>query len=218
MNRYLEKYILRYYDSISFDIFDTLVERDIDDPRDIFDIVENEMRENGFRQRRIEAENRARLKKMSREVVLDEIYDELQDTINDREILKKCEVKTELEHIFPKRDIICFFNRCIAEEKDIYLISDMYLPESVIKQILNKCGINRYNKLYLSNKYGANKISSKLFEILLEKESIDHGAILHIGDSIRADFFGARGADIKSILVGRKKRFKRMINKICQQK
>ena len=218
MIRLLEKYILDKYDIISFDVFDTLIERDVDDPRDIFEIMGKELGEKSFRKSRIEAENCARLKRTSGEVSLDEIYDEIKNINNDKEVLKEYELWTELKHIRPKHDMVCFFNRCIIEKKDIYLISDMYLPENAIVQLLDKCGINEYKKLYLSNKNGVNKISGKLFDILLKHENIDCRKIVHIGDSIKADFLGARRVNIKSILVRRKNRLKRIVNTICQKR
>ncbi len=218
MIKLLEKYILNKYNYISFDIFDTLIERDVNDPRDIFEIIEKELGEKDFRKIRIEAEKKARLKKESGEVILDEIYDEIKDTVIDKEIIKEYEVKIELKHIEPKYNMVCFLNRCIVQKKDIYLISDMYLSESIIRQFLDKCGIHRYNKLYLSNKYDVNKISGKLFHAFLKDENIDCKKVIHIGDSIRADLLGAQKVKIKAILINRKNRFKRVINTICQQK
>lgn len=36
--------------------------------------------------------------------------------------------------------------------------------------------------------------------------------MIHIGDSIKADFLGARKARVKSVLIGRKNRFERLIH------
>ena len=62
MNKLLEEFILHKYKNISFDIFDTLIERDVSDPLDIFALVEKETGEPNFRIKRIQAEKIARNK------------------------------------------------------------------------------------------------------------------------------------------------------------
>lgn len=39
MNQVIAAYILTHFDTISFDIFDTLIERSVSKPTDIFEIV-----------------------------------------------------------------------------------------------------------------------------------------------------------------------------------
>ena len=74
----LKKYIIKHFDTISFDIFDTLIERDVNIPSDIFYKVglkilgKNEAET--FRKDRIEAEEKARKSKLGGEVTLKEIY------------------------------------------------------------------------------------------------------------------------------------------------
>ena len=49
------------YDVVSFDIFDTLLKRNVEEPTDIFKYVEKKYNRLGFFDERIEAENKARL-------------------------------------------------------------------------------------------------------------------------------------------------------------
>lgn len=63
MNRVLENHILKKYNYISFDVFDTLIERDVPDPKDIFSIIEKTTDETDFRNKRIKAEKIARSKR-----------------------------------------------------------------------------------------------------------------------------------------------------------
>ena len=78
--------------------------------------------------------------------------------------------------------------------------------------MLEHCNITNYDSLYVSNEYGVNKISGKLFKIVLNQKGIKQSEIVHIGDSVKADFLGARKVGIKSILIRRKNRLKRLIH------
>ncbi len=74
---------VQYYESIvkriskkeyvSFDIFDTLIKRDVKKPTDVFVIIEHNYKICDFYKRRIEAEKRARKGKV--DTTIDEIYD-----------------------------------------------------------------------------------------------------------------------------------------------
>lgn len=47
---------------------------------------------------------------------------------------------------------------------------------------------------------------------MLNQKGIKQSEIVHIGDSVKADFLGARKVGIKSILIRRKNRLKRLIH------
>ena len=57
-------------DIVSFDIFDTLLKRNIENPTDVFRYMEKKYNKVGFFQKRIEAEQKARIKKTSREITV----------------------------------------------------------------------------------------------------------------------------------------------------
>ena len=69
-------------------------------------------------------------------------------------------------------------------------------------------------QLYVSNTYGENKLSGKLFQIACKDWQIDLKSMIHIGDSIKADMIGAHKAGIHVWLVGRKNRIERLIQRI----
>ena len=62
------------YEEVTFDIFDTLIKRDVPDPTSVFSLMEFDLKESSFKKKRIKAENDARDK--YGEVTLDEIYEE----------------------------------------------------------------------------------------------------------------------------------------------
>jgi len=210
---YINK-IIKKHRVISFDIFDTLLERNVDTPTDIFEIVG---KKNGlqasFKEDRVVAEKKARIYNNG-EVTLDDIYKFLPDYLNDKkEIIKQSEIDTEINSVKLKHSMKDIYDYAIKQNKQVYLISDMYLPSYVIKRMLDKIGIDGYKKIYISNEYGCDKISARLFETVIGENNIVRSEMVHIGDSIKADLIGARKAKIHSVLIGRKNRLKRIVLK-----
>lgn len=64
---------IKNYDIVSFDIFDTLLKRNVKEPTDVFSYMEKKYQINGFREKRIEAEKAARKKKNGLEISLEPI-------------------------------------------------------------------------------------------------------------------------------------------------
>jgi len=214
MNILLKTMINRHH-VICFDIFDTLIERTVDKPSDIFCLVGAQIlgREykDEFCEARVLAEKRAREKTKSGEVTLDEVYMCLPEQYKKSdEYLKTAEIEAELNHCVIKKNMVGTYNYCVTSNKIVFLVSDMYLPKPVVSQIVQNCGITGFKEIYVSNVYGCNKISGKLFEIVASENSLPKAEILHIGDSVKADFIGARKAGIQSYLIRRKNRFRRL--------
>lgn len=209
------KYLLSRFETVSFDIFDTLIVRNVQDPRDIFRNI-NKSEDNKFVKYRIEAEKKAREKKESKEVTLNEIYNEMLKFYNKSEVenFESIEKKEELNSVCPRKKIVDIYNECLASGKKVYLISDMYLPRELIEKMLQKCKIKNYEKLYISNEFGKTKKTGELFQLFVESEKITTKTHLHIGDSIRADFYGAKKAKLKTFFIYRRHFFKRAINTI----
>lgn len=192
------------YDVISFDIFDTLIIRAVNNPKQIFDVVGNNFNEffhkktNDYKEKRILCE-----KKITDHVPnLDDIYAEMAKFYTKEECnwLKNNEIETEKKYCILNRKIQKLYNYCIEKNKIIYAVSDMYLPSKILKEILQKCGYNKIKKIIVSCEKGYTKDSGLLFkEIPYNKNKI-----LHIGDSFKADYFGAHRAGIKSIKISRK--------------
>ena len=214
----LKKYILKKYNTISFDIFDTLIERDVDTPSDIFYIVGSYIlgvkNADQFRNDRINAEKKARQLKTNGEVNLNDIYLNLPKKYDKcRDELFNTEIETEIRMCHAKKNMNLFYNEMVNNNKKIFLISDMYLSEKIIKSMLDKCNLHGYKKIYISNEYGINKVSGDLFLKVIDTENIDIKKHLHIGDSIRADLIGAYKAGIHSLHIGRKNRLVRLFHK-----
>lgn len=217
-----ELYKAKKYDIVSFDIFDTLIERNVEKPTDIFFQVgvgcfSNYEMAMDFQKRRIIAEHIARNISKTGEVNLDDIYNALEGY--DFETCKKLkneEIHTEINSCYPRSQIVELFNELKNMGVPLVLISDMYLPKNCLIKILTKCGIDGYKALFVSNEYGCDKISGDLFKIVHKEWRIKDVAHLHYGDSIKADILGARKAKVTPCLVLKRNWFKLFINKLYE--
>lgn len=181
---------VKQYDVISFDIFDTLIMRKVFMPQDIFRIVEKRIKkelglEIDFCRIRTEAGQDSN----DRNRRLHEIYDILNQKLNlPVELLHQVmqtEIKVEKECCIPRSDMVKLYNE-IQEEKDVYIVSDMYLPFDVVEDILRECGIQDARNLWISGEKRKNKKSGELWKEF--SETVVRGrSALHIGDNDHSD-------------------------------
>lgn len=179
---------------ISFDIFDTLLLRNVYKPTDIFRILSKIALEkyniNDFYNIRVTSEAESRTDENNRECHYDDIYRIIGNKIRDKKIVKNLkdeELNLEERFLVVNPFMKKIYDYCIAKSKKIILISDMYLDEKFIQRILKKCGYKRYI-LYLSNVFHKSKGDSSLFDVVLSKEKINKKHWLHIGDNMQSDY------------------------------
>jgi len=211
---------------ISFDIFDTLVDRVIEQPSHLFKMLENKVDTltkgalSNFQVARQNAEKKLRAEifgEEKQEITLDEIYLEISRscglTLEICDQIKNLEIQDEIKVL--KRRIAGWKLFNIAKESGakVILISDMYLPEDVIRNILINSGYEYDIPLYLSSTIGLRKHEGELFSYVREKEAISYEDWLHVGDNPHGDIsrpkeFGISTYQIKSafrIIEGNKK-------------
>lgn len=169
----------------TFDVFDTLIARRCVFPLAIFALVERKTAITGFAQARRQAEQ----KLLGQPYSFDDIYTELgknfgitHDNIN---LLKEAEIEMEMENVIPIRE-----NMDRVNDGDI-LISDMYLPETIIRGLLSKAGLRKEVALIVTN-YG--KHDGYIWKHILSDFEIRK----HLGDNTHADGFRAREAGIET--------------------
>ena len=168
------------YDIVSFDIFDTLLKRNVKKPTDVIEYIEKKNNKTGFCEQRIAAEKRARAKKNGVEVMLSDIYAEMPYDFSSEELKAEGELLIANDWILP-------VYKYALKSKRVIITSDMYLPEEFICQILEREGLGGYEKLYLSSSVGKTKHSGDLFEQIIS-ELGKGNRLIHIGDSYRSDF------------------------------
>lgn len=192
--------VIEKFPCVSFDIFDTLIKRNVAEPEDIFEIMEKQVGQ-GFKDKRIRAEQKARKELGKKEINLIDIYQYFPE--NDAKRLLNLELKIEEDSIVPNQPVAEVYNRCVKANKMIYLTSDMYWPEDAIRKLLEKNGFGSYQNLYLSSTQQKVKSDGSLFKLLLEREGINCDELIHIGDSLQGDYKGPKKLGIHTIRIPR---------------
>lgn len=186
------------YSVISFDIFDTLLTRLFECPIDLFAYVENQLNQinmgiPNFAKFRFEAEiqsrNIAYQQNKREEITLEEIYINL-SKINNIDInklikAKEFELLAEFESNVSIQDNQELIKLLKKENKKIIFVSDIYLPQNFIVQLLEKNSLNIYDELYLSSTLKITKNSGRIWDHILKNNK--NKKILHIGDNLHAD-------------------------------
>lgn len=209
------------YKLYSFDIFDTLITRKVATPKGIFvlmkDIINqspqfadlpNNVKTNFFNYR---TNSEFYLRQINnqwndgKDISLDMIYNHIQHTYfltnEQTQAIKELEIQLELDNIIPIKENIEKLKVLLEKGKRVVLISDMYLPEYIIKEMLLKCDpILCQVKLYLSSTLGFMKTKQALFHYVKEQENVEFREWTHMGDNKFADFFCARKLGIKAVL------------------
>lgn len=132
----------------------------------------------------------------SREVNISEIYAVLQDKLNVN-LSQKVEEEIEIENIRTDTYVKKIYDFAIDNGKTVIFTSDMYLAESTIKQLLYKTGYQKFENIYLSNKYQKNKGIGDLFSVV--KNDFPNKKIIHIGDNLLGDVQNPQKYGIASI-------------------
>ncbi|MCL2718131.1 MAG: hypothetical protein FWE14_05055 [Lachnospiraceae bacterium] len=182
------------YKYISFDIFDTLIKRNVSKPSDIFLLVEEryncenpEDKIKGFLYTRRQTAKEIRDMNPNKEITINEIYDKIPLEKSQKAELKRLEIDIELKACQRNPEIYDLYQMCLSRNQKVILTSDMYLTQDIIEMILAKNGITNYHKLYLSSEISLKKSTGDLFDFLLKDLEISPKNLLHIGDNKRAD-------------------------------
>lgn len=217
MNKLMK--LIDRYEVISFDIFDTLIKRNIGRPKGIFTLVERkynfDFHENlsGFRELRIAAEIKAREKTQYEEVDIDDIYHYIECEESRKNALEEIEI--QLEKCFCQANYIMkqVYDYCQLKRKRIIITSDMYLKKETVIDILENCGYFDYEKLYLSSTLKKTKKKGSIYEYILSDLNINSRQMIHIGDAKRADNLVPMKKGIKTFYIERNSKHTEILNK-----
>lgn len=227
----------------SFDVFDTLITRKTATPFGIFAMVKKEIEENdkefanlplylkeNFAQIRAEVELCAALegrKEGNVSVDIEYIYKVMSRIygLNSDIAHKLCamEIEKEMELSIPIMENIEKIKELYRENKRVVLISDMYLNEKYIRNMLA-----RYDSLfenitiYVSCDCNKLKSDGKLFAYVQKKENVKYEEWLHCGDNINSDVNNANQYGINAVQYeykGLHRKVRAILNEreICEQ-
>ena len=198
------KKAINKYSVISFDIFDTLLQRKVSTPSDVFDLVEKEYNKlssipiRGFKQIRIEAELKSKKQSLTEETNIYSIYNMLPYDKEVRDLLLQLELKIERIELSARQEIKALYDYAAFLRKEVIIISDMYLPVGFIEEILYANGYRYHSKLYVSSVL---KSTGNMFRFVLKNTGYRTQDVLHIGDNILGDYICPKSLKIKSICI-----------------
>ena len=201
LRQQIEEKIKRHA-NISFDVFDTLLVRKTLYPQDVFYLTERRAKNAGFAADGF-AEARQRVEHDHVYADLDQIYACLEDvfdwTEETAEQIKGIELSVEMDILSPRTEIVELLHFAKQEGKRVFLISDTYLPEPVLCDILAKNGITGFDVLLVSCAYKKAKQSGLYQELIALCPG--SGSILHIGADPAADGMASETAGICSVVI-----------------
>lgn len=205
-----------FHDFISWDLFDTLVDRPFVHPHEVFQSIEDKARAITrniylpFHMLRRESERTARglFANHRREVTFDEIYQafELKTKLPKKHIeaLKKLELDAEFECIRPRRLMQKTWEMAKVFGKVRTIITDIYLDESFIKSVLYRNGYSDYDQLLVSAEEKHRKEDGSIYPDYLantQAKYLSRSSFFHIGDNPRADGEMARKYGINTYII-----------------
>lgn len=185
---------LAEYDLVTFDIFDTLITRKLLHPDDLFILIKEKIKKNygfdlDFLKIRKQAEAEA-WNKQGAYCNIHHIYEEMKciNTGMPSEIIdeiKELEIRFEKELVIPRKDMLCVFNYLKEKQIRIMLISDMYLPQGIVTELLAKCGYSGWEELWVSCDKGKRKDNGALWDEFFN----EFGKLntIHVGDNPHSD-------------------------------
>ena len=178
---------IKVYDVISFDIYDTLIIRKTGNHKDVFEWL------SGFTSFSYQEVRNQAVSKCSENASLDEIYQIIQKISgideNEKKFLMNQELMREMALVEWRKDILDVLREIMKQypQKEIYFLSDMYLPSDFFLKIFMQVGIQTDKEhVWISCEMDANKQTGTMWE-LYEKKVVKEKKAIHVGDSYLAD-------------------------------
>jgi FMN phosphatase YigB (HAD superfamily) len=190
---------------VSFDVFDTVVARNVYHPQDLYSRIQKQLADPGnsekycksiqhFPLNRIAAELKAREQLTGREeVTFDEIVAVLAEqcglTPESIKAIAACEIEEEIKSVVPVEPLLSLVREMRQAGKQIVFVSDMYLPDNVIRKMLLRVGaLEAEDKLYVSGSIGKKKSTGSLFRYIWDDLGIRPNQMIHLGDYLLSDY------------------------------
>ena len=193
----------------SFDIFDTVLLRTCGKPDNVFYLLAKVLyptdycMQKAFLMWRQQAENLARVRHQNKEVNIQAIYDDVVDygfgEYSSRAFVEK-EIATESSVLQPNIAILHKIKDYREKGYNIVFVSDMYLPSSVLKEILLQKGCaEKDDVVFVSCDHQATKVTGRLYDGV--RKSLNPDEWIHYGDNAFSDVKVAKRKGIKAFLV-----------------
>lgn len=195
---------IKTVDVVSFDLFDTLIVRNVISSGDVIEIVDSRLKEKGiiipnFVSKRIGTEkNLSRGKAPRLETIYEEILRDEEGTVLEADELADLEYKTDIGLIRARDEVVDFIKAAKQFGKRVYVTSESYYSKSEIEHIMSVNNIQGVDDVIVSCEYDTGK-TDRLFDKLIEVAGTSN--ILHIGDDIVADIESAKRHGLKAFRI-----------------
>ncbi|MBE7213946.1 glycosyl transferase family 1 [Shewanella benthica] len=186
------------FETISFDVFDTLVRRRFFVPDYAKLLLGKKLVSDGiiddaheFVKQRNYAEFAVRQQKnFIGDVTIFETYAQLATSLHWDQVTAKHYAKLEfafdLEMIEPKNEMVDVINNAIITGKEVLVVSDTYYTEYQVNMMLRKVGVANGYRLLVSSETGFRKDNGSMWAFLKE-EITQPDKFIHVGDNAVAD-------------------------------
>lgn len=219
--------LLEEFDTVSFDVFDTLLVRRIHDPdlvkppvaQYIADLATakgheldweavqdcRDRHETALRKQTSETfvDHEARYELFMRSMLEELFQEEKQEDID--ELYKKVrryELKIENAMLVPRAGFTLWLEALHAQGKRILAVSDMYLSAAEIEELLEHAGLLKYIETVISSADSfLCKASGKAYEMLADKYALSPERWIHVGDHPISDGIRALEAGLEYALI-----------------
>lgn len=183
--------------AVSFDVFDTLFVRPLQDPEDAFDMLGAKFGIPDFRSLRRQAQQRAFARMHQegrREITLDAIYASFDRMPVTAAIMRQAEYDLELALTLPNPEVITLFRQLVAGGRTVVLTSDMYMPSAFFQDLLRRHALPDVPIFVSADRNATKRDAGELFHIVARELDLPPERILHIGDNPVSDVLRAREA------------------------
>ena len=198
--------------AVSFDVFDTALVRTFARPTDLFFELGRTlaaqrlttMTPERFSHLRVQAEVQARRNQADAEPRLADIYQVLATqlgwTDDRRKSAEQAELALEQQSMTAVPRVQGWIQAARAAGKRIAFVSDMYLPVSVVREMLEKEKMAQPgDPILVSCEQRATKSSGTLFDRLLATLALPAGDVLHVGDHAHSDGTVPRSKGLRTL-------------------
>lgn len=184
---------------VSFDVFDTLVVRLSYRPQDVFRLALDGIAgvdQGSILAKRLVAENELR-QNGHQYPCINDIWQHVGAACRLTDIMVEAlmmrEIHMERMLTVARIPILELYQYAVQSGKRVIAVSDMYLPQRVLKELLWESGYTELAEIYVSCDCRCAKSDGKLFDYVLSHEAVaSPHEIVHIGDNPGSDWLRAR--------------------------
>lgn len=191
---------------ISFDLFDTLVTRNVYSYTDVFELLESKLDGLGvtipsFAKLRLQAEKE---RSVDYAPNLKQIYEHVLNVADisgvSAEYLSNMEWELDFSLMIAREKVCDILKYAVESGKYVTITTDTYYSKEQIEQILEQFNIKILGDIFVSCEEGVSKAQG-LFKRLIEKNVGETSGILHIGDDEFSDVECAGKYNIRSFRI-----------------